>query len=109
MNNNMSAKGGSAFGGKISISYPPLESEKGTPLLSQNRQFQWFNSPTYIYPVIPAYAATLLKKNGFDIFWDDGIAEGLTYEKWLNRIVKEDPDIVVIETKTPVIKKHWQI
>ena len=45
---------------KISISYPPLESDKGIPLLSQNRQFQWFSEPTYIYPMVPAYAATLL-------------------------------------------------
>ena len=62
---------------KISVSYPPLESDKGIPLLSQNRQFQWFSNPTYIYPVVPAYAATMLKSNGFNVSWDDGIAEGL--------------------------------
>lgn len=94
---------------KISISYPPLESKKGIPLLSQNRQFQWFSKPTYIYPVVPAYAATLLKANDYDIFWDDGIAEGLTYNQWFERIGKEKPDVVVIETKTPVVKRHWQI
>lgn len=94
---------------KISISYPPLESQKGVPLLSQNRQFQWFNSPTYIYPVIPAYAATLLKTNGYDVLWDDGIAEEFTYETWMKRLVKEKPDIIAIETKTPVAKKHWAI
>jgi len=49
---------------KIAISYPPLESNKGIPLLSQNRQFQWFKAPTYIYPMVPAYAASLLKENG---------------------------------------------
>jgi radical SAM superfamily enzyme YgiQ (UPF0313 family) len=94
---------------KISISYPPLESKKGTPLLSQNRQFQWFKDPTYIYPVVPAYAATLLKENGFDVFWDDAIAESLTYDKWLLRLKNEKPDIIVFETKTPVVKRHWQI
>lgn len=94
---------------KISISYPPLKSEKGTPLLSQNRQFQWFNSPTYIYPMVPASAATLLKQNGYDVFWDDAIAEELSYEQWLARIIQEKPDIIAIETKTPVIKRHWQI
>ncbi len=94
---------------KISISYPPIESEKGTPLLSQNRQFQWFNSPTYIYPMVPASAATLLKAQGYDVFWDDGIAEKLSYQNWLERIIKEKPDIIAIETKTPVIKKHWKI
>ncbi|MBI5892564.1 MAG: B12-binding domain-containing radical SAM protein, partial [Deltaproteobacteria bacterium] len=94
---------------KISISYPPLESEKGIPLLGQNRQFQWFSEPTYIYPMVPAYAATLLKENGFEVIWDDGIAEGLTYNQWLERIKKERPDVIAIETKTPVIKRHWQI
>lgn len=94
---------------KISISYPPLESEKGIPLLSQNRQFQWFKNPTYIYPVVPACAATLLNKNGFEVFWDDAIAEGLSYNEWLSRILKEKPDAIAIETKTPVVKRHWKI
>jgi radical SAM superfamily enzyme YgiQ (UPF0313 family) len=94
---------------KISISYPPLESDKGIPLLSQNRQFQWFSEPTYIYPMIPAYAATLLKENGFKVMWDDAIAEGLRYSQWFERIKKENPDVIAIETKTPVIKRHWQI
>ncbi len=94
---------------KISISYPPLESDKGTPCLGQNRQFQWFNSPTYIYPMVPAYAASLLKEKGYDVIWDDAIAEKLNYEEWKKRIIEECPDIVVIETKTPVVKKHWEI
>ncbi len=94
---------------KIAISFPPLESPKGTPLLTQNRQFQWFNSPTYIYPVIPAYLATLLKQNGQEVIWDDAIAEGLSYEQWQKRIIEQKPDVVVMETKTPVIKRHWQI
>ncbi|HBG47730.1 MAG TPA: B12-binding domain-containing radical SAM protein [Deltaproteobacteria bacterium] len=94
---------------KVAISYPPLESAKGVPLLSQNRQFQWFNNPTYIYPVVPAYAATLLQKEGFDVFWDDAIAQGLQFEAWLSRIKKERPDVIVIETKTPVVKRHWAI
>ncbi|PIR73434.1 MAG: B12-binding domain-containing radical SAM protein [Candidatus Moranbacteria bacterium CG10_big_fil_rev_8_21_14_0_10_35_21] len=94
---------------KISISYPPLESKKGTPCLTQNRQFQWFNAPTYIYPVIPAYAATLLKNNGYEVLWDDGIAEELTYNQWKERIIQEKPDIIAIETKTPVVEMHWKI
>ena len=49
---------------KIAIAYPPIENNKGIPLLSQNRQFQYFNNPTFIYPVVPAYAATMLKLDG---------------------------------------------
>jgi len=94
---------------KVSISYPPLESEKGIPLLGQNRQFQWFSEPTYIYPMVPAYAATLLKQRGFDVMWDDGIAEGLKFAAWLERIKCEKPDVIALETKTPVVKRHWRI
>jgi len=94
---------------KISISYPPLESEKGVPLLSQNRQFQWFSNPTYIYPVVPACAATLLKSKGYEVLWDDAIAQGLTFKQWLNNIQEQQPDLIAIESKTPVIKRHWKI
>jgi len=94
---------------KIAISYPPLESNKGVPLLSQNRQFQWFSDATFIYPVVPAQAATLLMENDYAVFWDDGIAEKLSYADWLERIVQAKPDLIAIETKTPVIKKHWAI
>ena len=94
---------------KIAIGYPPLESGKGTPLLSQNRQFQWFNSPTYIYPVVPATAATMLKNAGYEVFWLDGIAENWTYQEWLSEVKKIKPDLIVMETKTPVVKRHWQI
>ncbi len=94
---------------KIAISYPPLASKKGTPLLGQNRQFQWFNNPTYIYPMVPAYAASLLKHCGYKVFWDDGIAEELSFEDWLKRLKKFKPNLVVLESKTPVIKRHWQI
>lgn len=93
----------------ISISYPPLISEKGTPFLSQNRQFQWTNTGNVIYPVIPAYAATLLKKNNYKVYWDDAIAEKISYKVWFKRLLKRKPNLIVIETKTPVIKQHWKI
>jgi hypothetical protein len=94
---------------KIAISYPPLPDAKGTPLLSQNRQFQYFSEPTYIYPVVPAYAATLLSRDSNEVFWDDGIAEGKGYHEWLGNFRRISPDLVMMETKTPVVKKHWQI
>ncbi|MBI5873421.1 MAG: B12-binding domain-containing radical SAM protein [Candidatus Omnitrophica bacterium] len=81
----------------------------GVPLLSQNRQFQYFKEPTYIYPVVPATAATLLKKEGHDCIWLDAIASGLSYEDFLTRVKAERPDLVAIETKTPVVKQHWRI
>lgn len=93
----------------ISISYPSLQSAKGTPFLSQNRQFQWTHTGNVIYPVIPATAATLLKQNGYKVFWDDAIAQNLNYQQWFNRLKKNKPNLIVIESKTPVIKQHWQI
>lgn len=94
---------------KICIAYPPLESGKGVPLLSQNRQFQYFKEPTYIYPVVPAQAATMLKKAGHEVVWLDGIAENLSYDTFLARIKEAKPDLVALETKTPVVKQHWKI
>jgi len=94
---------------KIAISFPPISENRGTPLLAQNRQFQYFHESTYIYPMVPAYAATLLKQSGYNVVWDDGVAEEKTYVKWLREIETTNPDIVAIETKTPVIKRHWDI
>ena len=92
---------------KIAICYPPLPSEKGVPLLSQNRQFQWFSRPTYIFPVVPATAATMLKQAGHAVAWLDGIAEEWTTETFEKRLTDFAPDVVVLETKTPVVKRHW--
>ena len=94
---------------KISISYPPLPSELGVPLLGQNRQFQYFHKPTYIYPMVPAYAASLLKQNGYEVCWQDGIAEKKTYAEWEKELLSVSPDIVVFESKCPVIEKHWKL
>lgn len=94
---------------KVMITYPPLKSEKGFPLLSQNRQFQWFSNPALIYPMIPASAATLLDRKGFEVIWKDAIAEGMSWEDYKTLIREAAPDLVAIETKTPVIKMHWKI
>lgn len=92
---------------KVAISYPPLESGKGVPLLGQNRQFQWFNSPTYIYPMVPAYAASLLQSRGHEVVWNDAIAEQWTFAQYLDFYKAEAFDLVMLETKTPVLKMHW--
>ena len=94
---------------KVVIAYPPIDNIKGTPLLSQNRQYQVSPFSYFIYPVVPAYAATLLKQKGHEVYWLDGLAEKMTYEEWLSRVKEIKPDIVAIETKTPVVKYHWKI
>ena len=92
---------------RVAIVYPPLPSEKGVPLLSQNRQFQWFNRPTYIYPVVPASAATLAQRAGHEVGWLDGIASGWDEETFEQRLAAFAPQVVVVETKTPVVRRHW--
>lgn len=94
---------------RIFISSPPIETEKGTAQIGQNRQFQWFSQCSVIYPMVPAYAATLLSRKGYEVFWDDAIAKKEGYNKWIERIEKEKPHLIAIETKTPVIKYHWKI
>ncbi len=92
---------------RIAIAYPPLKSWKGVPLLTQNRQFQWFSRPTYIFPVVPATAATMLKRAGHEVLFLDGIAAELSPEEFDARLGGFKPDLVVLETKTPVVKRHW--
>ena len=92
---------------RIAIAYPPLKSEKGVALLTQNRQFQWFSRPTYIFPVVPAAAATMLKNAGHEVLFLDGIAAELSEDEFESQLAAFRPDYVVIETKTPVVKRHW--
>jgi len=94
---------------KIVIAYPPLNKEKGAATLGQNRQFQYFKETTFIYPVVPAQAATLLKQAGHEVVWLDAIAQELSYDEFIFSLWQRDPDIIAFETKTPVIKQHWKI
>jgi radical SAM superfamily enzyme YgiQ (UPF0313 family) len=92
---------------KAAIAYPPIPSPKGVPLLSQNRQFQWFNKPTYVYPMVPAYAATLAHGAGHEVLWADGIAEGWSPEEFVSRYTAFGPDAALVEVKTPIVKAYW--
>jgi len=93
---------------RVAIAYPPIISDKGVPLLSQNRQFQWFHSPTFIYPVVPACAATMANKAGHDVLWLDSIAEQWTADQFIEQVQTGHPDIMMIEAKTPVITEAWR-
>jgi len=72
--------------------------------------FQWFSAPsTFIFPVIPATAATMLKQENFEVDFYDGIARREKYADFKKEFDDFKPDVVVFETKTPVVKQHWQI
>ncbi|MEN9327309.1 MAG: hypothetical protein RI947_117 [Candidatus Parcubacteria bacterium] len=92
----------------VVVGYAPIESKKGVALLSQNRQFQYFNAPTYIYPMVPAYAASNLQDKGYKVYWMDGIAEKKTYDQWFDELSSTSADYLMIETKSPIVKAHWK-
>src|SRR3989344_5644436 len=93
---------------KILIGYPPLKSKKGIATLGQNRQFQWFSNPVFIFPIVPGSAATLLKSKGYDVSWKDCITENVNEEEFFSYLEKNKFDAFMFETKTPVIKLHWR-
>ncbi len=93
---------------KVLIAYPPLVTPKGYPTIGQNRQFQYFKEPTFIYPVVPAQAATLLKAQGHEVIWLDCLAQGLDEPAFLRILKQEKPEVILFETKTPVIPLLWK-
>ncbi len=93
---------------KIAIIYPPFKRGNEYPLLSQNRQFRYSNSKEIrIFPLIPATAATLLKKEGHEVFFLDGINSRQNIEEFIEKLIEIKPDIIALESKAPVIKIHW--
>lgn len=94
---------------KVAISYPPIINKRGqVAMVSQNRNVQFFKTPTYLLPVIHAQAATWLRDLGFTVRWDDGNAARKTYQEWFNDLVLFQPDVVVFESTTPVMNFYWR-
>lgn len=95
---------------KIAISYPPIVNERGqVAMVSQNRNVQFFKTPTYLLPVVHAQAATWLRDLGFDVCWDDGNAQRKTYDQWYADLLAAKPDLMVFESTTPVMKFYWRV
>lgn len=95
---------------KVMVCYPPLYKRNRFPLLGQNRQFRFSSSPEVrIYPIVPSSAATLLKEDGFKVEYIDAINARMGWDEFMTEFRRFDPDLVVMETKTPVVKDHWDI
>jgi radical SAM superfamily enzyme YgiQ (UPF0313 family) len=93
---------------RVAISYPPIVNARGQKaMVSQNRNVQFFVKPTYLLPVIHAQAASWLKDDGHEVLWDDGNAQLKPFETWFDDLVKWQPEIVVFESTTPVMKFYW--
>ena len=95
---------------KIAISYPPIVNQEGQKaMVSQNRNVQFFKKPTYLLPVIHAQAATWLRDLGYDVLWDDGNSQEKKFDDWYRDLIAWEPDVVVLESTTPVMKFYWNL
>lgn len=89
--------------------FPHYSKEKGYLLLSQNRFAKYRGNPELIYPLIPASCLTILKDKSYEVYYIDAIYEKLSIEDFIDKIDKISPDIVIFESKTPSIKRDWEI
>ncbi|MDA8665846.1 radical SAM protein [Litoricolaceae bacterium] len=95
---------------KIAISYPPIVNSLGQKaMVSQNRNVQYFSKPTYLLPVTYAQAATRLSNEGHEIYWDDGNAQLKDRDTWFSDLVEFGPELIVVESTTPVMKFYWKL
>ncbi len=93
----------------IAFIYPPNFKEGKIPLLAQNRQFKYTHSAEIkIYPLIPASTITILKNKGYSVLFLDGINRGMDDKTFNFQVSDFNPDVILIETKTPIIKFHWK-
>ena len=77
--------------------------------MPQNRQFIYTASNAVkLYPVVMATAATWLKDLGHEILWLDGITRRLEWETYEDKLSSFSPDLLVLEAKTPIMKKLWR-
>ena len=94
---------------KIAISFPPIVNSLGQKaMISQNRNVQYFSVPTYLLGITHAQAATFLKKEGHEVYWDDGNAQLKDYQIWFDDLVKFNPKIIVFESTTPIMYFMWE-
>jgi anaerobic magnesium-protoporphyrin IX monomethyl ester cyclase len=94
---------------RVAIVYPPLKKGKQYAQLSQNRQFRYmYSNETKIYPMVMASAATWISEC-HEVLWLDAINERLSDKEFSHQLWDFRPDVIIFETKTPVIKRHWSV
>ena len=94
---------------KIIYAVPPIKTDKGYPTCGQNRNFQFFKDPFYAYPILPALALTMLHQAGYHCTLIDCVAEGLHDAQFAQQLIKINPDYIIFEAQTPLIKRYWEI
>jgi radical SAM superfamily enzyme YgiQ (UPF0313 family) len=95
---------------KVVFAYPPFCKEGRYPLIGQNRQFRYSSSSEVrIFPLIPASSVTLLSQNGFEASLIDGANRRLSDAAFDEELLGSDPDVLVLETKTPLMPRIWSL
>ncbi len=89
---------------------PPILSSKGQAQSTQNRQYQFFKDPTYIFPVIPAtFISMILTAPPHEVLMVDAIAEGLNEVEFAQIIRDMKPDYIVFEANTMVFNRYCEV
>jgi radical SAM superfamily enzyme YgiQ (UPF0313 family) len=92
---------------RVAWIYPLFEDK--VPQLTQNRFFKWTRScDVLIYPIIPASACTIMKSEGFEVFFIDAVAMHISRNEFFKKLERIRPDLVFMEAKTPVVKHIWR-
>src|ERR1700722_3253398 len=93
---------------KTAILYPPFRKDGELPLLTQNRHLKFSKTlEVRIFPLVPGHLATNLQHLGHEVLWLDGINRRMSDEEFDKYLSDFKPDIAFLETKAPVVKRHW--
>ena len=94
---------------KAAVLYPPFRKDGELPLLTQNRHLKFTKTlEVRIFPLVPGHLATNLKHLGHEVLWLDGINRRMSDEEFDKHLTGFAPEIVFLETKAPVVKRHWK-
>lgn len=94
---------------KVALVYPPFQKDGEYPLISQNRQFKFSNSlEVRIFPLVMGTLATMLKEDGHEVLFLDGVNERLDMAGFEKQLFDFKPELVVLETKTPIVYDSWE-
>jgi len=97
---------------RILITNPPWkDGDKIFKTGIKNRTPQ-IGSPDIYYAAFPffqAYTAAVLQKNGHDVFMIDSLVEKIDEKKFLKKIQKINPEVVLIETSTPTVNSDLKV
>ena len=95
---------------KLIFTVPPIKSAKGVAQATQNRQYQYFKDPTYIYPVIPALFCSMLTADvGVHVVWADCVAEESSEEDFKKFVSQFGPDFMVFEANTMLFNRYCEV